>query len=112
MFELDRVDGRVVEGQPISGRAVLQDRAGPERPPQPRDVRAERRARGVRRDVTPHNVDQPIHRHHVSTSHQQRGEHGSGLRTADVDRTVRVIDLQWPPDPETHPCPSPTGRLS
>jgi hypothetical protein len=41
VLELDRVDGHVAEGQPVTRRVELQVRGRTERPSQPRDVRAE-----------------------------------------------------------------------
>ena len=101
-LELDRVDGQVARHQPVAGRMALQVRRRPQRPPQPGQVRTQRGNGGVRRMVSPHDVDQPVHRNDVAAGDQQRRQQDSGLGTTDVDRAVLVLDLQWSQDPQLH----------
>ena len=111
-LEADGVDRVGLGGEDVAGSARLDD-VGAERPPQLRDGVLEGGRRGLRRALTPDQVDEPVGGDDLTVVDEERREEGALPLPAELDgqpssRTSsgpRILNSRMQP----HPAPAP-GR--
>ncbi len=104
LVEAGGIQLRRIEPQSVAGGLTL-DAVGAEQLPQVGDVRVDRAPRRLRRLVSPDLTHQDVGRDQLVGSDDQMREDRPLLRSAELDRLLRPIDLQRSEDPEPHPRP-------
>ena len=93
--ELEDVDGRWVDDEPVTGRRSLEHAVRQELP-QLGDVHLDRVAGRIRRILAPERVDQGVARDDLVRLQQQGGEERPGLLPAECDRLTVGADGKRP----------------
>ena len=89
VLETERIDGRAIDLQNVTGHPCAQAPAlRPQRPTQPRDVYLEGVRCRVGRFVPPEPVDEGVGAHDLSGMHGQHGDQRARLLGGDLDRVA------------------------